>query len=435
MNQELIGYIRQQTIAGVSRPEIEKSLAAGGWSPGDIAAAFGAIETMPPTALSQQVPHPAPITTPASISPTPVSNEPVVIAPSTPSSPSGSSHTLRSVLAMVLAIIVLTAAAGGAYAYYAFVATPAPLDIIKKTLQASLSTTSFSFAATSTGEISNTVSNGLPTSANFTIAGNGSMDLHSLTNPLFDLALSVNIGVNTATDTGSLLLSFHAISLDKQMYFNLKEFKVAFSSTDPKEAQLQFFVALANGFATPLENKWILASSSPIASSVGTTSELAAADLAALQAYMTRLSYLSSVQSAGTENIAGVGTYHLKAAIQFDQEFMNLVDKIELDEQPEAAKAPTFKQQMDDLHKALAQEFFVDVWIGKSDYRIYKMLVAPGTFSDSKSGTQLHIREEVMASGYNQPVTVVAPESAEPIEQVMQGLFGGMFGKGTSGVK
>ncbi|MEK7604182.1 MAG: hypothetical protein AAB442_00010 [Patescibacteria group bacterium] len=111
MNDQLVGYIRAQLLAGVAREEIHKAAVAAQWMPADIDAAFAAIEGAP-TAPSVVVPPP-PVFSPEPMS---ASVPPVM----TPSMTIAEAQPRRSFLVPALiAGAVLVVAGGGAYAYFA----------------------------------------------------------------------------------------------------------------------------------------------------------------------------------------------------------------------------------------------------------------------------------------------------------------------------
>lgn len=435
-NPDLIAYIRAERAAGVLRPDIEKALALEGWSQPDIAGAFGALETMPPTALAQQVPPTnAPVSAPVSLSTPPMTPTPPVQSQPLAAAPTAmeGSHKLRSTLLAASAILLLAAIAGGVFAYYTSMEAPSPTDILKKAIQTSLDTTSLSFIATSTGQVKNTATNGLPSASDYTVTTSGSLSLGSPTEAAFDVRVGGNFTVNTATDTGSMVLGAHLIYVDQDLYFNLNDLKVSYTSSDPKQAQTQMFVALINSIVASLQNKWIVASSSnPQPPATATTSPAFMTKLAAERDYFLGLSYVTKNDNVGTETINGIPSHHLSLTIQFDQQLVELMRQLYLDAEPEAEGTMTFTKQMENLQAAIKKSYSLDLWIGKGDSRIYRVVLAPITFDEAQTGIQSTLSQEVTLSDYNKSLTISAPPEAIPFEQFIQNIFTSVFNGASS---
>lgn len=64
VNPQLLQYVRAQRTAGVSKEDIIKALAGGGWSAQDAQEAFAAVETPQPPVAPRPVPPPAPVVAP-----------------------------------------------------------------------------------------------------------------------------------------------------------------------------------------------------------------------------------------------------------------------------------------------------------------------------------------------------------------------------------
>lgn len=335
---------------------------------------------------------------------------------------------------IVSIIVILCLIGGGVFAYNKFLTpTISPTEILKNSLQVSLNVRSLSFTATSTGEVENNMGNGVPSASNFTLTSNGSIDFHSLDTLLLDLNVGMNASVNAATSTGSLLLGVNAIYLNKNLYLDLKNFSVSYTSTDPKAAGTQMFVGLANGFASSLQNKWIQIDTSKAVKTSSDQTTLTQEDMTMIRDYIFGMSYVTAISSVGEEPINGTPTHHLKVTIQNGQELTDLIQKITLEKQTVTPKdMGAFNKRMADISKATNQKIDLDIWIGKTDSLVYKVVSSPVTISDTQTGTKTTTSQEAIFSNYNQPVAVTAPQGAVPLEQVMQSLFGNMFGGSTT---
>lgn len=65
VNPQLLQYVRAQRTAGISKEDIIKALAGGGWSASDAQEAFAAIDGPPPAPLAPKPPAPPPVQTSA----------------------------------------------------------------------------------------------------------------------------------------------------------------------------------------------------------------------------------------------------------------------------------------------------------------------------------------------------------------------------------
>lgn len=325
----------------------------------------------------------------------------------------------KSKLPLIIGVIVVLGLIGGGV--YAFVVpSTSPAVMLKKSLEKSIEVKSMAFSATSTGRVENNGGAGLPSATDFTITASGQIDITNPESRLFDINLGVNATVQASSTTGSLVVGLNALSIDKKFFLNLKNFNASYSSDDPKEAGVQMTIMMANGFASSLTNKWILFTEKNVAMATSTKSVISAEEKALLKEYVDGMSYVKDISKAGKDTVSGVSTTHLKVTIQNGKEFDELVRKIE------AGRGEEHDERSDDFIKLMSQEITFDVWIGKNDGLIYKIITSPVTAEDTKTGTKTITNQEIMFSNYNQPVNVVAPTDATPFEEVLEGLFGGM---------
>lgn len=337
----------------------------------------------------------------------------------------------KKTFVIVMSIVAVCLIGGGALAYQKFISpTVSPANILKKSLQASLNTKTVSFTATSTGQIENQLDNGLPASANFSITSNGSIDVHSLDNLLLSVNLKTNALANSPTTTGSLLLDLKTIYANKNFYLNLNKFDISYSSPDPKTIGTQMFVGMAKGIVSSLENKWLQIDISKTLGSSSTDSYFTKEDAATFENYKVGMSYITTISNVGKETTSNIPTYHLKLTIKNGKELNDLIRKFALEKQPVAPKdMAKFDKEMDDLAKIIDQKIDLDVWVGRNDSLIYKIITSPIIISDEKSGTKSTVAEEITFSDHNQPVSITAPADAVSLQEMMQNLLGGMFGK------
>lgn len=301
-------------------------------------------------------------------------------------------------------------------------------EILQKSSDAFWNIKTFSFSVTSTGKMKSTqVGSGLPSEMNIIFGTDGAIDLTTIEKPLFKAALNVKGDAKSATSSGSLLLGTDLLYDQKNAYFRLKDFSVSYTSSDPEAMGVQMFVGMANGFVESLKGKWIMLSK-PKVSKTGDAKPLTAEDIALVREYLSGLSYIASAEIVGEETVDGIPAYHVKAAVQHGPELKTLIRKIALKRSTVPPKdMAAFDKEIDEFVKNLGQKVDMDLWIGKSDYMVYKMVTTPVTVHNEKSGMVAITSQEATFGNFNQPVSIVAPQGSEPLEKVMQGAFGGML--------
>lgn len=352
--------------------------------------------------------------------------QPIQTTPPTPPPPQFTqipqqqSRVKQFISVIIIAIILI---GGSAFAYYKFTKPSiSPKEIFQKALESSMDIRSFSFNATSTGQVTNNIVKDLPSSSSFTMSYNGSIDFHSQDTFMLDIDFMLNANTNSATSSGSLVLGIETIYLQKSIFFNIKDFNVTYNSSDQKLSNIQAFVGMANGFVNSLKNKWIQINISTSTQKTAVSQNLLNdEDKTMIRNYILGMRYITSLDNVGEENINSVNTYHLKVSIQNGQELTDLVRKI-----MSSKNVDDLDKKMDNLSKSINQRFDLDIWVGKDDYLVYKIVTIPITISDSKTGTKSTTSQEITISNHNKPIAVSAPQNTISIEEIMQYLFGGV---------
>ena len=332
----------------------------------------------------------------------------------------------------LVGIIVIGLAGRAGWAYWQVYQAEQAMKIFQTSLQQSMQATSFSFVATTTGQVSIKPQDGIPPSFDFSIVSSGEMDVHSLENPMFDIMANINITSKTATSSGSLTLGAREILLQKNAYLNLKNFNVVYNSTDPKQSGVQMILGIVNGVANSIANKWIQVDTSKY---IATTTVQSASiyNDQRLKDYLSARSYITALTMVGKETLSGLPVYHVKVSIEHGQQLVDIIRQITLEKNPDAAKdMNAFNKDMEDISKIISQKIDVDLWIGQDDSFVHKVVTSPFVVRDEKSETMVSVVEEIVLSGQNKPVSIVAPQDALPIETIMQNVLGGMFGGVTS---
>ena len=421
------------------RPEGNVLSAQAFQGPGSFTAAAAPAPTMPSSSVPGQPSSPSnPLPPPvigAQFKPTPPT-----MSTAAPTADLGRPKKKSHLVGMILTvIIILVLGAGGTYAYFKYFAPPklpAASTVIQQSMDA-ISASNIKFAvfnASSTIAASMNASSSGSTSLDLKLSSSGQIDSSAKPSIISsDGALTAHIV--QASTTIDLNFSESLVADNKKLFFNIKGFNVSASSIDPKEQpQMIALSAMANGFVSGLENKWLSIDSSSVAASPAASSSVAlptglvsAGDIELLKSYVTNLSFVSSSQNIGTESVRNVKAYHIKAVLKDDGTLVTMIRNIgsrQMKTASAAAKAD-FNKQMTAISNFLNNEADIDAWIGVTDHLIYRVAMAPIHLSDpGKSDATISF--DISISDYNKPITIEMPQQSTPLEQVISGLMGGM---------
>ncbi|MEE4276729.1 MAG: DUF6612 family protein [Thermoleophilia bacterium] len=141
----------------------------------------------------------------------------------------------------------------------------------------------------------------------------------------------------------------------------------------------------------------------------------------------------------GTEDLGGTQVYHVKGtadAAKFAESLMKALDDPQLAEklgddaaqQLQGTKAQSEKE-LQQLQKAL-EDVSVDTWYEVETFYLRKV-DAKAAFDmtgleDAEGMTAMDFTMLVELDGFNEPVEVEAPKDAQPLEKLMEAMFGGM---------
>ncbi|MBN2205749.1 MAG: LppX_LprAFG lipoprotein [Thermoleophilia bacterium] len=141
----------------------------------------------------------------------------------------------------------------------------------------------------------------------------------------------------------------------------------------------------------------------------------------------------------GTEDLAGTQVYHVKGtadAAKFAESLLKALDDPQLAEklgadaaqQLQGTKAQSEKE-LEQLQKAL-EDVSVDTWYEVETFYLRKV-DAKAAFDmtgleDAEGVTAMDFTMLVELNGFNEPVEVEAPKDAQPLEKLMEAMFGGM---------
>lgn len=420
INNQLLDYIKQQLSLNISRETITSNLKSVGWTEEDISEAF---RTIIPLSTSVSVPS-----TPT-ISPTISPGVSNVAKPEIKTEFLKAKSKKGKVFAVILVLILLVLASGGAYAYYsgAFVSLPGlvseSIGNLKVTTSATYDTTvSIDFSGVQSlvsgvGQMLPGI--GLTPSSKFIITTKGSYDVSDKNNPKSLAVISA--------DFGTLSLAAELRVLNSTLYGELTKaptigFFPMFSSYENK----WFSIPLKSENNQVANNSVGLLSVSSL-SSVGTSilDKITPEQKDHLYQMFQNAHFVKTTQRFSPETINGVLSYHygfdldqagISSYLQSLKEYVNTIGK---DDSVLSAFDPTpISKSLDNL-----KDFKGEIWIGRSDKLPYKIMFNFGIQPDPTKDEQVKISIVGIMSGWNQPVSIVAPTDSVSFADLMSSLM------------
>ena len=82
--------------------------------------------------------------------------------------------------------------------------------------------------------------------------------------------------------------------------------------------------------------------------------------------------------------------------------------------------ATSFSKQLDSI-----KDFKGEIWIGKNDKLIHKIVISFGIQPDLTKDEQVKTNIALILSNYNQLVSVVVPEESTPFQTLISGIMSG----------
>jgi hypothetical protein len=423
INNQLLDYIKQQLTLKVSRDTISSNLKGAGWNDTDINEAFSAITPVVSSVVSNPV---QPQTQPQAgfLSP----SEAIERAQATQAAlmaqaverAARPSHKFRKIFFIFLMVVLLGGIGGGVYAYYtgAFLSLP---SLLTQSIDSAKSVKSGTYDVTATIDFSgiqsfvsglSQLSGGL-SSDKAIITTKGSYDFSDANNKKNSAVISLDLGaLSIAGETRIINNTFYGILT--------------------KAPTIAFFPMMSS-----IENKWLSmpspygdnqSASAPFSSSplLGSNiSDKLTADQIQHIYDMTRsASFIKTVKRFSPETVGGELSYHFSFDLDRDgitaylQSLKSYINTIGSNDSALSAFDPT------SLNKALDQvkNFSGEVWIGRNDKLLHKIMLNFGVQPDATKDEQVQISVVGIFSNWNQPVTIVAPDNSVPFETLMSSL-------------
>ena len=397
INDELLGYIRQQLSKNVSKEIISSNLKSQGWTDADVNEAFGTL---------------IPMSTP--------------IAPIPPSPIVKPTRRSKKIIFIILALVLLGVLGGGVYAYYSgvFVSLPSlasqAIDSARAAKSANYDiTVSVDLSGINTSGISQMFSGGF-NSKQISLTSKGSYDSSDSENFKGSSTISFNAG------SSSVEAEFRV--LNKTLYAVLT-----------KAPAIAFLPVL-----TPYENKWITfplneSSSGSIASNpIPMMSPINPDIFNKLTTeqkdhiyQMTRdAHFVKTVQRLSPETIGGESSYHFifdldrEGIVAYAQALKEYINTIGKNDSALSSFNPNITLKDFDAIK----DFQGEIWIGRNDKLLHKFILNFGVLPDAIKTEQIKINIVGIFSNWNEPVSIIAPGESITFEALMSSILGDSLG-------
>lgn len=301
---------------------------------------------------------------------------------------------------------------------------------------------SYTSDASVIADISGIQSGGVEGSVFLDMDFKGVMDIKDINNPKYDL--NMRLDNLTVKQGGSLSTTIGPIDIDIRQVGDMQFVRL-------NEGEIGFFDV------SNLIGKWVSIDSESLASLSGlppssvtpSFSDSQADFIKVLKAEFGNAKLYDVVETLSDEEIKGVDSYHYKVAlnkvglVNFVDAFFTSVKSTKEYKAMSSAEKTRTETEIDNL-LALMNKFDydfldIDLWISKRDLVATKTLVVIDVSELAKNISELDpsIPDEVLAlkgnititsvaSDFGKKVNIVAPEGAQPFEEVIQQMFGGI---------
>ncbi len=426
INDQLLRYVRQQLSLNVGREVITANLKSQGWTDSDINEVFLAIGS-----------GATPVSAPGSS--TVSTTTPNVSQAQTFQTQAGSFHPThvksKKILPVIIILILLCLAGGAAgYAYYTglFISFP---KLISESIDTGRVTTSANYDATISidfsqiksiyGDVSQLLEGVVPNK--ITVAAKGSFDSLDKEKMKSSMLLSV--------DSGSLSLGAEFRVLDHTLYGQLTK-----SPVDTFTFMSMLTAYENKWFSFPLKSEDGRVTDSPIGSISGLNSNVIDKITPEQRDYLYKMirdaHLVKAVKKLSFETVGGESSYHfifdldregISAYLQLLKGYINTIGKD--DSVLSAFDSTSLAKELDNI-----KDFRGEIWIGRSDKLIHKILLNFGIQPDLTKDEQTKVNIVAIFSDYNQPVFITAPAESIPLETLISNMMADSRQKGNEAI-
>ena len=416
INNQLLGYVKQQLSLGIGRETITTNLKSQGWTDADLSEAFSAIGLNAAPALTPVSPMAVGVTqNVAQMQPaqTNFSNTNPVVTP----------HKSKKIIPIIVVLVLLVLAGGVAgYAYYSGIFVKLP-DLLLESMERAKATTSVKYDMSfniNSSEIQALNSAPNPSGIdfkNFNFSLNGVSDISDLKNPKLSSVLSFSMG--------SILASAELRVLDSTFYGQI--------------TKVPTFGLLP--IPTLYENKWFslsfkpedieklknLASSYPIDLN-NITNQFTSEQQDHLLKLFQDANLLKTAKRLNPETVGGEPSYHFSfdfdrgGVISLAQSVYDYLNTISVNKN--IPKLPPFNSVVVSELLDKIKNFNGEIWIGRNDKLVHKLSISFGVQFDSAKNEQVKVNTVIVYSDYNKSVSVVAPEGSTSLNDLILASLG-----------
>lgn len=393
--QQLLDYIKQQLKQGVDREEIKNSLLVQGWQENDIDEAFRMIEqseqsnskNMTETAFSQN------------------SSLPV--------------KTSKKLIVLIISAIVGAVIGGSVFGYFYYFQSPE--RIVQKTSEKMLEVKSLEYTGQVVAKIKTNDVSAFSQSGKFLIDFSGKLDSHNLNNPkgMFKFDINPDIlpqGFGFEARTIKNIIYFRLTNAPNLGFFDLSFLRNQWIKIDPEAIKEHFELKELEKQLEEIQKE----------------QELSPEQIEKIKRVVLRTKIFKVIKKLPKEKIDGIDTYHYEFIID-KEKIMQLFMEVNKIIRNKSSVEKEFQQKIDEASKEI-KALTGEVWIGKKDLLLYKILlkISFGKNVEKARGIESGDMITIITQfkNYNKPMQIDIPASAKPIEEILGKLFKGLFDGG-----
>ena len=445
INQQLLDYIKQQLNQGAETGQIKEALLIDGWQSSDIEEAFhffGLKFQEEQLAADQpeisKTENPPLESSQAGSLSSDFTQPPVVFAPPLPKK----SKRIPTIIAIIICLLLV---GGGTFAYFNYFQSPE--RVCRKMIEKMEKVKSFEYSGTAKIEVEMSGENSLDsllggdnypetavpqnTKATLTLDVQGAFDRNDEQNQKTYSVLDLNLGTLAEGVDFSLGLGLETKTIGKLSYFRLTKIP-----------------SLGIIDLNSLKNRWFEVDVEKLSELLGPEAEEQlrkmeerqkgeAEQINRLLEEFKESKTLKISEKLSDEKINNTNTYHYKFTIDKEESKKFLRELIKIGESN--IEDESLKPKEEELGKGLdellekTELLGGEVWIGKKDSMLHKVSFEMAT--KKTKGVSMKFSGFLVLKDFNKPVQIEIPSSAEPIEEIFKGLFGGILGMDTESPK
>jgi len=252
----------------------------------------------------------------------------------------------------------------------------------------------------------------------FSIDFSGASDQHDLNNPKLMFRFDINtdmlpqaFGFGLEVRIVDKIIYFKLSNVPDLGFFDLSFLKNQWIKIDPETIKKQFGLE-------ELEEQTKQAQKEQ---------ELSPEQIEQIKEVATRTKVFKITEKMSSEKIDGINTHHYKFVI--DKEgLIELFTEISKIMQNESLTEKELQELNGSLQAIEISEG--EIWIGKKDLLLYKILLDLNIKETEKTKAEGKITMSIQFKHYNKSIWIDIPAPVKTLEEIMGGLFGGLFGGG-----